>query len=724
MRKQEVSLLLMNKVVVSIKKEKPIFNVSKRYVMTFNANLMTLGFMLSPDVVDACVKNLTKEEFIEFAEDIQELLIQYNGSRANMKPMYPDFPEQVMNMDEVELHSNALIHYYTNGEWLPKYEEKVKLRTKSIIKPKLIGLTDDKEIMSYIKKLAETPISMSQQQKDIFKFLVEEYGKNVYPSTYIIPNKENMAFIIHTISQLDLGEKHIWHKHLANWNVKTITDVLRLAAIYLGGDPTLASEFRLKSIKREDRRFLLGLIDSLYEKNVAQVEEDTARYQVLWINVLEQLHPGDYAKRYVYANQFATKVRENKLKGWHSKLERAYAFSNLERAVRMLEKRPGEFARHLERTIRKAYEYDTCEYERALNIIERFSAVAKDVDRTILLQLTAYFKDKAKNGQSNVRTFFPKGNACKVYVIEEERTPIPRKIYSHCRNVCLQALSNIYSEREELGKIYVDPQVYDFTVPLKLRNASSQLQTVSRGSRMKLPENTNIIRLYTWWQNLIKGSENWENKVDIDLSATFYDKDFETIVSEVSYYNLRIDGVAHSGDIVSAPNGAAEFINIDINTLLEQNVRYVAMNINSFNDNNFCDIPECFAGVMALDELNDVEKTFDPAKSFVRSYISTESTICIPMVFDLETKEVIWLDTIIPRYNSAPNNVATCKDSVTNIVRGLVTASYPTLFDLICFNLIARNGELVENKEDADIVFSLDEGITPFNLEILNSEWV
>lgn len=722
MRKQEVSLLLMNKVVVPIKKEKPIFNVSKRYVVTFNANLMALGFMLSPDVVDACVKNLTKEEFTEFAEDIQELLIQYNGSRANMKPMYPDFPQQVMDMDEVELHSNALIHYYTYGEWLPKHEEKIKLRTKSIIKPKIIGLTDDEEMMSYVKKLAEAPVSMSQQQKDIFKFLIDEYGEDLYLSQYVIPNKENMAFIIHTISEL--GFDGPWHKHLAICNVKTITDVLRLAVVYLGGDPTLASDFRLKSIKRVDRRFLLILINRLYEANAMQVEEDASRYQGLWINVLEQLHPGDYAKRYIYAYQFATKVRENKLRSWYSKLERAYAKKDLNKVLVMLEKRPGEFARRLERTIREAYVDDVCGYERALNVVERFSAVAKDVDKTILLQLQAYFKDKARDEQSNVRTFFPKGNACKVYVTEEERTPIPSRIYNRCRLVCLLGLDSIYSEREELGKVYVDPQVNNFTVPLKLRNASSQLQTISRGSRMKLPENTNIIRLYTWWQNLIKGSENWQDKVDIDLSATFYDKDFETIVSEVSYYNLRIDGVAHSGDIVNAPNGAAEFINIDINTLLEQNVRYVAMNINSFNDNNFCDIPECFAGVMALDELNDVERTFDPAKSFIRSYISTESTICIPMVFDLETREVIWLDTIIPRYNSAPNNVATCKDSVTNVVRGLVTASYPKLIDLICLNLIARKGELVKTKDEADIVFSLDEGITPFNLEILNSEWV
>ena len=68
--------------------------VSIEHVATFNANLMSLGFVLSPDVVEACVKNLTKSEFDIWSKELSELLIKYNGSRNNMKPMYPNFPQQ------------------------------------------------------------------------------------------------------------------------------------------------------------------------------------------------------------------------------------------------------------------------------------------------------------------------------------------------------------------------------------------------------------------------------------------------------------------------------------------------------------------------------------------------------------------------------------------------------------------------------------------------------
>ena len=174
-----------------------------------------------------------------------------------------------------------------------------------------------------------------------------------------MPNKENMAHVLHSISKLSFEEdKNIWHSYLANYNINTITDVLRLAIKYLDGDPSLSERYVFQSIRRADRRFLLSLIDKLYAKNHTQVLEDAARYQGLWVIVLEQLHPGDYAKKYIYANQFASKVREDKLRTWYSKLEKAYTENDLNKVVTMLEKRPGEFARRLERTIRKACKDD------------------------------------------------------------------------------------------------------------------------------------------------------------------------------------------------------------------------------------------------------------------------------------------------------------------------------------------------------------------------------
>ena len=52
-------------------------------------------------------------------------------------------------------------------------------------------------------------------------------------------------------------------------------------------------------------------------------------------------------------------------------------------------------------------------------------------------------------------------------------------------------------------------------------------------------------------------------RTDIDLSAGFFRADF-THAGVLSYYNLRDYGCHHSGDIVDAPKGAAEFIDLDV----------------------------------------------------------------------------------------------------------------------------------------------------------------
>jgi hypothetical protein len=53
----------------------------------------------------------------------------------------------------------------------------------------------------------------------------------------------------------------------------------------------------------------------------------------------------------------------------------------------------------------------------------------------------------------------------------------------------------------------------------------------------------------------------------------------------------------HSGDIVSAPNGASEFI--DINYVeAKEHARYVVICNYVYSGDAYKDIPECFSGVM------------------------------------------------------------------------------------------------------------------------------
>ncbi len=64
-------------------------------------------------------------------------------------------------------------------------------------------------------------------------------------------------------------------------------------------------------------------------------------------------------------------------------------------------------------------------------------------------------------------------------------------------------------------------------------------------------------------------------------------------MEHISYTNLRSAQYKafHSGDIVSAPKGACEFIDIDIESVLRYGGRYVVSYLNSFTLQPFCNLP-------------------------------------------------------------------------------------------------------------------------------------
>ena len=83
-----------------------------------------------------------------------------------------------------------------------------------------------------------------------------------------------------------------------------------------------------------------------------------------------------------------------------------------------------------------------------------------------------------------------------------------------------------------------------------------------------------VVRFFIWWKN-------GRSTTDLDLSAVLYDDDCR-FVDAVTYYNLKNFGGHHSGDIVDAPQGAAEFIDLSIEKCRKKKVRYVVASLNSF----------------------------------------------------------------------------------------------------------------------------------------------
>jgi stress response protein SCP2 len=311
-----------------------------------------------------------------------------------------------------------------------------------------------------------------------------------------------------------------------------------------------------------------------------------------------------------------------------------------------------------------------------------------------------------------IRVFFPKGSMAKSYVILDKLPGVPRETSRRMVEICENALVKQYAKRERLGKVWVSELFSQYLVPFSQRSASKALRTVVRGSRSPWAPETKVIRGFIWWKNSEHG------RTDIDLSAMMLDEDWK-YVEHVSFTNLRspVTGSCHSGDIVDAPHGAAEYIDIDIAKAKAAGVRYVAFNIYGFTWQPFCDLPECSFGWM---EREDAEggQIFEAATVRNKIDLSCNSKIALPVIFDLEEGVAIWMDmalkeqlSCIALENNAQGVIAVC--------RALVEMHKPNLYDLVQLHIRAR-GEQVDDKSKADVVFDVDDGITPYDVE----EWM
>jgi len=210
---------------------------------------------------------------------------------------------------------------------------------------------------------------------------------------------------------------------------------------------------------------------------------------------------------------------------------------------------------------------------------------------------------------------------------------------------------------------------------------------------------------------------------DIDLSAVMYDNDWKYL-EHVSYTNLRSEKyhVVHSGDITSAPEGASEFLDIDIDSVLKYGGRYIVMSLNSFTSQSFLSIPKCFVGWMVRKNPNSNE-IYEPSTVENKIDLSANTRICIPVIIDLLDRKIIWTDLAFKKNPYWVNNIEGNQKGMVLIGQAFTSMNRMNLYDLFMMHVLAR-GKLVETKDEADNIFSIDDGITPFDLDIIASKYM
>lgn len=143
-------------------------------VSTAAKNLQALGFGLSSPLLERLIA-LGDERVIEWYETVLPILQKMVGAHLCFDPMYPNFPQQVMEASDAELFFNAMTHYYgfflsdllgdPNLVVLPHYEKEVRPILDEFHELRWIDLGSDEDFDAIFTRLASSNGSLSDADK-------------------------------------------------------------------------------------------------------------------------------------------------------------------------------------------------------------------------------------------------------------------------------------------------------------------------------------------------------------------------------------------------------------------------------------------------------------------------------------------------------------------------------------------------------------------------------
>ncbi|MGW3244942.1 MXAN_6230/SCO0854 family RING domain-containing protein [Streptomyces sp. NPDC001070] len=467
--------------------------------------------------------------------------------------------------------------------------------------------------------------------------------------------------------------------------VDTATDVLRLLAVRSGGDPGLVDLPRFGAVPRPLRRALLGVLDGLAPDQAAQ---DMRRHRHAWLRAAELLHPFEHAGRFPRAALAVAALRDTRLadgdaltatlrtaaggaaridatgttvrvRGWAGRVEAALNAMDVPAAVALLAQRPGEFVRRLDHLLRLS------EPAEAGVVLSALETAVPRVSPAVLL--SALGEIRSRPHAAGIRVFFPKGGSAKAHLADDDRLPIAAGVVEKAVAVLHAEVLRRAAEREAVDVAVVDAGLDGLIAPFTERTASRALITLPRGSELPVPDGRTV-RLFLHWME----SER-SGRTDLDLSTALFDAEWNP-VGHCDYTRLRFaeDAAVHSGDLTSAPapQGASEFVDLDLEKLASAGVRHLVAVVFSYNNVPFEDLAEAFAGLMARDRPGDSGPVFDARAVEQRYDLTGRARASVPLVIDVAARTMRWLD-VVKGVTGTDHSVARHGDDLAALGRGL-----------------------------------------------------
>jgi hypothetical protein len=472
--------------------------------------------------------------------------------------------------------------------------------------------------------------------------------------------------------------------------VKTPTDLLRMFAFIQGQDVSLAQPIDLKGLKfsKPQRREVMSFLNKC-----PALAEDLLRYQKLWISLSKWLHPGDFVKQFPLVAKTFDDLRNDRIKSFESSVIN----SPIPERIALLRERPSILLRKVTWLLKE------CPVEVVADAI--LSLKDKVTALPLPLLITVYHAVKYDRDR---------------LVINKHGKPHTLKQRESLGDVStvLAALDTLILAKlagtKDWESVWIDPALYTLVLPLQARKQSDGLLNLARGSRISV--SAEVLRLFIYWHQSI-------DTTDLDLSAMKLDSKFN-FAGHVGWSNYGSDeNIAHSGDIQSAPLGAAEFIDLRLAALEDG---YIMPSILHFSGEPFSDLQACYAGWMNRDRVGSDTQTFDAKTVAEKVNVNRDAQSWIPFLFDVAASQIIIVDLYSNGRREIENN-----EHFPALAAALAAywQARPTFGSLARWYASANNVKIVERENAKTTIGTSDDcsinvlklvgqGVTSFSLYI------
>ncbi|BBH67501.1 hypothetical protein ACTI_41860 [Actinoplanes sp. OR16] len=499
--------------------------------------------------------------------------------------------------------------------------------------------------------------------------------------------RENRTWLFELLWQLD-------RKRLP-YTDATPDDLLRLFAKLTGGDVSLFEPITYPRLSRADRRIVVNTLEASDRLG------DVFRRRGLWLAIDRGLHVGEFRAPRVHDMFELLRASRHDYTSFPSRFERILARDH-SAAVRLAAaEAPGLLGRSLRRLAALA----ATDEQRSVLI----SSVGEASARIPLRVLLAARAQLADNGRTYPRVVFGKDGSALPIV----RAPGHLAVSKDFRAALLGAIDDaVTAQMAAKGDwldetVFVEPGLDRLLLPDQLRATAQGLVQVERGSRLSIGDAA-VVRLFVHWREAGATS-------DLDLSCIALDDHFG-VAGQVSWTNLGNGVMTHSGDLTSAPEGAQEFLDIDMAKAVKigrkRGWRYLVPTIFRYAGPTFEDLAEAYTGWMLRDEASSRHRVFDPATVVNAFPLSGRKRYAVPMLLDLLTGEILYVDVYL---NASPRaRVETDGRNIATLVAAVAgrANTKPDIADLAFLHARSRGATLVADRSEATITFGLGAGNT------------